>query len=44
MDPHAPTRVGRHGEELPFSQGWNWRDHSLYLDQLKFRTITSWIW
>lgn len=34
--PHAPTMVGRHGEELPFSQGWNWRDHSLYLDQLKF--------
>lgn len=34
--PHSPTMVGRHGEELPFSTGWNWRDHSLYLNQLKF--------
>ena len=28
--------VGRHGEELPFATGWNWRDHSLYLNQLEF--------
>lgn len=34
--PHSPTMVGRHGEELPFAQGWNWRDHSLYLNQLEF--------
>ena len=34
--PHSPTMVGRHGEELPFSTGWNWRDHSLYLNQLEF--------
>ncbi len=34
--PHSPTMVGRHGEELPFSGGWNWRDHSLYLNQLEF--------
>lgn len=34
--PHSPTMVGRHGETLPFSGGWNWRDHSLYLNQLEF--------
>lgn len=34
--PHSPTMVGRHGEELSFSQGWNWLDHSLYLNQLEF--------
>lgn len=34
--PHSPTMVGRHGEELPFATGWNWRDHSLYLNQLLF--------
>lgn len=34
--PHSPTMVGRHGEELPFEYGWNWRDHSLYLNQLEF--------
>lgn len=34
--PHSPTMVGRHGEELPFAYGWNWRDHSLYLNQLEF--------
>lgn len=34
--PHSPTMVGRHGEEMPFSQGWNWLDHSLYLNQLGF--------
>ena len=28
--------VGPHGEELPFAQGWNWRDHSLYLGQVEF--------
>lgn len=35
--PHSPTMVGRHGEELPFAYGWNWRDHSLYLNQLEFK-------
>lgn len=34
--PHSPTMVGRHGEALPFATGWNWRDHSLYLNQLEF--------
>ncbi len=34
--PHSPTMVGPHGEELPFAQGWNWRDHSLYLGQVEF--------
>lgn len=34
--PHSPTMVGRHGEELPYAYGWNWRDHSLYLNQLEF--------
>lgn len=34
--PHSPTMVGPHGEELPFSTGWNWRDHSLYLGQVEF--------
>lgn len=34
--PHSPTMVGRHGEDLPFATGWNWRDHSLYLNQLEF--------
>lgn len=34
--PHSPTMVGRHGEEMPFSQGWNWLDPSLYLNQLEF--------
>ena len=34
--PHSPTMVGPNGEELPFSSGWNWLDHSLYLGQLEF--------
>ena len=34
--PHSPTMVGRHGESLSFAYGWNWRDHSLYLNQLQF--------
>lgn len=34
--PHSPTMVGPNGEELEFSQGWNWLDHSLYLGQLEF--------
>ncbi len=34
--PHSPTMVGPNGEDLPFSTGWNWRDHSLYLGQVEF--------
>ena len=34
--PHSPTMVGRHGEALPFENGWNWRDHSLYLGQMDY--------
>lgn len=34
--PHSPTMVGPHGEALPFENGWNWRDHSLYLGQVEF--------
>ena len=34
--PHSPTMVGRHGESLSYAYGWNWRDHSLYLNQLEF--------
>lgn len=34
--PHSPTMVGPNGENLPFSTGWNWRDHSLYLGQVEF--------
>lgn len=34
--PHSPTMVGPNGEALPFSSGWNWLDHSLYLGQLEF--------
>ena len=34
--PHSPTMVGPHGEALPFANGWNWRDHSLYLGQVEF--------
>ena len=34
--PHSPTMVGPNGESLPFSTGWNWTDHSLYLGQVEF--------
>ena len=34
--PHSRTMVGPNGENLPFSTGWNWRDHSLYLGQVEF--------
>ena len=34
--PHSPTMVGPNGEALPFSAGWNWTDHSLYLGQVEY--------
>ena len=34
--PHSPTMVGPKGEELEFSQGWNWRRPELYLGQVQY--------
>lgn len=34
--PHSPTMVGRNGEELDYTHGWDWANKDLYLGQVEY--------